>query len=79
MKFHAIEISFPMSYQAPLWRYKPANFLSHFVGHEGPGSLFSYLKDKGWATSLSAGGQNLGRGFGMFKVTIHMTEEGFRE
>jgi insulysin len=77
MAFHALEISFPMEYQPPFWRHKPANFLSHFVGHEGPGSLHSYLKKKHWVTALSCGPQNLARGFAMFKITIHLTPEGF--
>ncbi|KAG6814549.1 hypothetical protein H0H92_000076 [Tricholoma furcatifolium] len=78
MSFHALEISFPLDWQPPLWKHKPAHFLSHFLGHEGPGSLHSYLKKKGWVTTLSSGPQNLARGFGMFKVTIHLTEDGFR-
>jgi hypothetical protein len=77
MDFHVVEISFPFEWQPPHWRHHPASFLSHFVGHEGPGSLFSYLKQKGWATALSAGQQNLARGFAMFKTTIHLTEVGF--
>ncbi|KAG2157510.1 Metalloenzyme, LuxS/M16 peptidase-like protein [Suillus clintonianus] len=75
--FHAIEISFPLAWQWPLWRYKPAHFIAHFTGHEGPGSLFSYLKNKGWVTSLSSGPQPLARGFEMFKFTIHLTKLGF--
>ncbi|EIN07085.1 hypothetical protein PUNSTDRAFT_53482 [Punctularia strigosozonata HHB-11173 SS5] len=78
MDFHAMETSWPLAWQAPLWRYKPANFISHYLGHEGPGSLHSYLKNKGWITALSSGPQNLGRGFAMMKVTIHLTNEGFR-
>ncbi|KAG6851274.1 hypothetical protein H0H93_011710 [Arthromyces matolae] len=74
MSFHALEISFPLEYQPPLWKHKPANFLSH----EGPGSLHSYLTKKGWITSLSSGPQNLARGFAMFKVTVHLTENGFQ-
>ncbi|KAJ3510226.1 hypothetical protein NLJ89_g4805 [Agrocybe chaxingu] len=77
MAFHALEISFPLEYQPPFWKHKPVNFLSHFVGHEGPGSLHSYLKNKHWVTSLSCGPQNLARGFAMFKITIHLTPEGF--
>jgi insulysin len=77
MSFHALEISFPLAYQPPLWRYKPGNFIGHFVGHEGRGSLHSYLKKKGWITSLSAGPQSLGRGFSMFKVTVYLTQAGF--
>jgi insulysin len=78
MSFHAVEISFPFAYQPPLWRHKPGKFLAHFMGHEGPGSLHSYLKSKGWLTGLSAGPQGLGRGFAMFKITIHLTDDGFR-
>lgn len=78
MDFHGLEISFPLEYQPPLWRYKPANFISHLIGHEGPGSLHSYLKGKGWITSLSSGPQNLARAFAMFKITMHLTEEGFK-
>ena len=74
-----MEVSFPFPYQPPYWRVKPANFLAHFVGHEGPGSLHAYLKNKGWVTSLSAGPQDLANGFSMFKVTIYMTKEGFRK
>ncbi|TFK92329.1 hypothetical protein K466DRAFT_582051, partial [Polyporus arcularius HHB13444] len=77
MSFHALEISFPLPYLPPMWRYKPSGFLAHFLGHEGPGSLHSYLKQKGWITALSAGPQNLARGFAMFKVTLYMTPQGF--
>jgi insulysin len=79
MDFQILEISFPFEWQPPYWRHHPASFLSHFVGHEGPGSLHSYLKNKGWISALSAGQQNLARGFAMFKVTIHLTEAGFGE
>ncbi|KAH7911404.1 Metalloenzyme, LuxS/M16 peptidase-like protein [Hygrophoropsis aurantiaca] len=77
MAFHAVEISFPLEYQPPFWKHKPADLISHFVGHEGPGSLHSYLKNKGWVTSLNSGPQALGRGFAMFKVTLHLTKDGF--
>ncbi|KAF7969517.1 hypothetical protein HWV62_27003 [Athelia sp. TMB] len=78
LSFQALEVSFPIPYQPPNWRYKPANFVSHFAGHEGPGSLHSYLKNKGWITSLSSGPQNLARGFAMFKVTAHLTKAGLQ-
>jgi len=78
MSFHAVEVSFPLGYQPPHWRYKPSNFITHFTGHEGPGSLHSYLKNKGWITALSAGTQNLARGFAMYKLTIYLTSDGFR-
>ena len=77
MDFHAIEISFPFQYQPPLWRHKPGQLLADLVGHEGPGSLHSYLKNKGWVTAIQSGPQELGRGFEMFKVTLYLTEDGF--
>jgi secreted Zn-dependent insulinase-like peptidase len=79
MSFHAVEVSFPLPYQPARWKYKPGNFLAHFVGHEGPGSLHSYLKQKGWLTGLSSGPQNLAREFAMFKITLQLTREGFCE
>lgn len=78
MSMHALELTFPLEYQEDLWRHKPAHFISHFAGHEGPGSLHSYLKNKGWISGLSSGPQSLGRGFAVFKVTAHLTEDGFQ-
>lgn len=77
-KYQSLEISFPLEYQPPQWIYKPGSFLSHFLGHEGPGSMHSYLKKKGWITGLSAGPYNMGREIGNFKITITLTEDGFR-
>jgi len=77
MSMYALEISFPLEYQSPLWKLKPAHVISHLVGHEGPGSLHSYLKKQGWITELSAGPTPLGRGFDSFKVTLYLTVDGF--
>ncbi|KAI0062244.1 hypothetical protein BV25DRAFT_1804109 [Artomyces pyxidatus] len=78
MGFHVLELCLPMEYQPPQWRYKVSYLLGDLVGHEGPGSLHSYLKHKGWMSALNAGPQLLARGFAMFKVTIHLTEDGFK-
>ncbi|KAK7038049.1 insulin-degrading enzyme [Favolaschia claudopus] len=78
MTFHALEISFPVEWQPPFWRHKPMSFISHFVGHEGPGSIHSYLKTKGWITGLSSASQNLARGLSTFKVTAYLTLDGFK-
>lgn len=77
MAIHALEISFPLEYQPPFWKHKPIGLIVHLVGHEGPGSLHSYLKKKQWATSLNSAQQNLARGIAMFKITIFLTPEGF--
>ncbi|KAF9262820.1 hypothetical protein L218DRAFT_928843 [Marasmius fiardii PR-910] len=74
---HQLKISFPLEPQNRHWRHKPAGFISHFVRHEGPGSLFSYLKTKGWASGLSSGPSEMGRGFSKFSITITLTKDGF--
>ncbi|KAF5373799.1 hypothetical protein D9758_000838 [Tetrapyrgos nigripes] len=78
MAMHVLEISIPLEYQGFHWRHKPANFLAHFIGHEGPGSLHSYLKDKHWVSGLRAGPQAAVRGFEFFHMTIYLTNEGFK-
>ena len=47
--------------------------------HEGSGSILAHLKERGWATSLSAGegsGSFSARSF--FNVRVTLTDEGMR-
>ena len=74
-----LELSFPMDYQPPYWKVKPGCFIAHFLAHEGPGSLHSFLKDNGWITSLGAGVNDDARGITVFKVTPYLTREGLRK
>jgi secreted Zn-dependent insulinase-like peptidase len=60
-----------------LYKSKPSNYLSHLIGHEGPGSVLSYLKARGWALGLSAGGDSH-PGYASFEVGIDLTEEGLK-
>ncbi|KAG8980709.1 Insulinase (Peptidase M16), partial [Tulasnella sp. 427] len=75
--FKAIAVVWCVPWQPPLYKVKPVNLISYFIGHEGPGSLHSYLKNKGWATRLSAGPVSGAPGFDFFKVTTGLTKEGF--
>lgn len=50
--------------------------MSHLIGHEGDGSVLSYLKKKGWALELSAGLSHGGNGFDFFKISVTLTEAG---
>ena len=47
------------------------------TGHEGPGSLLSLLKAKGWVNELSAGdfGGEVGL-FSFFKITLDLSVAG---
>lgn len=46
------------------------------IGHEGSGSLHSFLKKRGWVTELSAAAQPLGRGFDIIRAVIQVTPFG---
>ena len=79
MDFHAMEISFPIDEQTSHWRFKPGNYLASIIGHEGPGSLHSYLKERGWITTLNTGVYDFARGIAVFKITLYLSQNGFRE
>eukprot|EP01111_Echinosteliopsis_oligospora_P019988 TRINITY_DN9950_c0_g1_i2.p1 TRINITY_DN9950_c0_g1~~TRINITY_DN9950_c0_g1_i2.p1 ORF type:complete len:334 (+),score=76.57 TRINITY_DN9950_c0_g1_i2:333-1334(+) len=62
--------------QDPLYHKKPANYLSHLIGHEAAGSILSLLKAKGWGNELSAGPYQPSSHFCLFKIDIDLTEDG---
>jgi len=59
--------------------HKTTSFIAHLLGYEGPGSLFSSLRSKGWVNSLSAGGGISGSNFKDFNINIQLTESGRRQ
>ncbi|EST05004.1 Peptidase M16, N-terminal [Kalmanozyma brasiliensis GHG001] len=73
-----LKIAFPIPDQGPHFRSKPGHFLSHFIGHEGEGSILSHLKKKGWCDRLSAGASGDANGFEFFKISIDLTQEGLQ-
>lgn len=50
--------------------------MSSLFGHEGPTSLLSVLKRRGWSSKLSAGSKFEARGIELFDVDVDLTEEG---
>ena len=54
---------------------QPLFAIAHFVGDEGPKSILSYLKDKGWAEGLMSG-MDTHDCFSEFSVNVDLTEEG---
>lgn len=55
---------------------KQSNYVAHLIGHEGPGSLLSYLKRKGWANSLEASSESELSDFETFDITIGLSRAG---
>ena len=55
---------------------KPMKILGSLMGHEGQGSLLSFLKEKGLATGLNGGGSPDTPDYGSAGVHIQLTEKG---
>ena len=71
-----LTLTFPIPDVLPYQREKPTNYIAYLLGHEGDGSLLSYLKARGWADALSAGEGISYRGGATFDITITLTREG---
>ncbi|KAJ8128750.1 hypothetical protein O1611_g4882 [Lasiodiplodia mahajangana] len=55
MDSRELNLYFPFLDEENLYESQPSRYISHLIGHEGPGSIMAYIKSKGWANSLSAG------------------------
>mmetsp|Transcript_7733 Transcript_7733/g.17704 ORF Transcript_7733/g.17704 Transcript_7733/m.17704 type:complete len:1005 (-) Transcript_7733:1461-4475(-) len=67
---------FPCPNTYDVYRTKPLRLVSHCIGHEGPGSLLSLLKEKGWATELGAGTGTQSTHFSIFEISVKLLEQG---
>uniref|UniRef100_A0A2A4K9R5 Insulin-degrading enzyme n=1 Tax=Heliothis virescens TaxID=7102 RepID=A0A2A4K9R5_HELVI len=72
----SLSIDFPIPDTRKHYKSGPGHYLSHMLGHEGPGSLLSALKARGWCNSLVGGTRIGARGFGFFGVQVDLTEDG---
>lgn len=75
-----LTLRFPCPDETLLFDSQPSRYVSHLIGHEGPGSIMSYIKSKGWANGLGAGMYPVCAGTpAIFEVTIRLTEEGLKD
>ena len=75
-ELRAITLSFAIPPVPPHHPAHPLALVAHLLGHEGPGSLLSALKARGWAEGLNVGLGMRHRDFATFGITIHATEAG---
>ncbi|WP_206484617.1 insulinase family protein [Thalassotalea sp. G2M2-11] len=73
---HQLIISFALPSIDQYYREKPESLLSYLLGHEGPKSILSLLKQKQWALGLTAGSGVNGYNFKDFNISIRLTEIG---
>lgn len=64
--------------KAALLTIKPESVVAHLIGHEGKGSLRSYLAEKNWASGVGASPSTDLADAQLFEVGIELTDEGFK-
>ncbi len=76
---YSLSFSFPVPSTYSEYQSNPLGYISHLLGHEGPGSLFDVLKNKGWVESLKAGVEFMDPVQGSFSVSMNLTQNGLGE
>lgn len=71
-----LSLIFPVPELLSHYRTKPADYITNLLGHEGEGSLLSWLKARGWADSLAAGSGFSTTNAAAISVDIGLTEQG---
>lgn len=71
-----VSFMFPVPDSILTYRTKPASYIANLLGHEGPGSLLSRLREEGWADALSAGVAHGDGQHALFSVDVSLTPEG---
>lgn len=79
MDSRELNLYFPFLDEEMMFESQPSRYVSHLIGHEGPGSIMAYIKSKGWANGLSAGAYPVCPGTtSIFDCQIRLTEEGLK-
>lgn len=79
MDSRLLDIYFLYQDEEAMYKTQPSRYISHLVGHEGPGSILAYIKAKGLANGLSAGAMEVCPGSAFFTVSVRLTAEGLKE
>lgn len=78
METRSLDLTFPWPDEEKLFETRPGRYWGQLFGHEGPGSIMSNIKSRGWANGLSAGAYSVCPGTAMFQISIRLTEEGLK-
>ncbi|CAJ1389816.1 unnamed protein product [Effrenium voratum] len=79
-----ILVEWAMAFESPEARQefllaKPQDYVAHILGHEGPNSIQSLLKGKGWVKGTTAGLSFDQDDFVIFRVSFDVSEEGLKQ
>ncbi|CAM8952611.1 unnamed protein product [Rhodiola kirilowii] len=80
---HVLDLSWTLPCLRADYLKKSEDYLAHLLGHEGGGSLYFFLKAKGWITSISAGvgdeGMHRSSMNYIFNMSIKLTDSGLEQ
>lgn len=75
-----VEITWAMPSLLDLYKSKPHQYVSWIIGHEGKGSIISYLRKKMWGIDMLSGNSESGfehsSMYALMKITVLLTDEG---
>lgn len=74
-----LHLNFSMPHQLINYHNKPLSYIGYLLGHEGDGSLLSYLKSQGLVNALSAGTGLQGYNYTEFSISVALTDLGISE
>ena len=75
-EIRSVSYEFPVPSTRPHFRAKPESYITNLLGHEGNGSLYAKLKDRGWIESLNASSSRFDDAHDAIDVTIGLTPAG---
>ncbi|KZT12293.1 LuxS/MPP-like metallohydrolase [Laetiporus sulphureus 93-53] len=75
--YYGFSLTFLIPDQRPHYKVQPAAVVTHFLGHEGPGSVCAYLKRKAWIFSLTASLNSRNSSVQYLKVEGRLTKDGY--
>lgn len=80
---HILDLTWTLPCLHQEYLKKSEDYLAHLLGHEGRGSLHSFLKGRGWVTSISAGvgdeGMHRSSIAYIFVMSMHLTDSGLEK
>ncbi|XP_063845990.1 nardilysin-like [Scylla paramamosain] len=78
---HNVEVKWALPSLLSHYQTKPLHYISHLLGHEGQGSILSFLKKKVWASELYSGNDESGfehnSTYAIMSISVDLTDEGF--
>jgi secreted Zn-dependent insulinase-like peptidase len=72
-----LEVQWVLPPRQAVWPSRSHGYLTHVLGHEGEGTLFAFLKQRGWVESLYASFAGGADDYDLLSLSLDLSDEGF--